>query len=492
MSHAIIYSCIFSARLGYCGMRTKLIALIAVLTLCSGMSAQNFCKRTSVFFEHNASELNEQTKHKLDSLSRLMKDPEYIVELYGHTDSTGSYNYNIQLAHKRMRAIEAYLRPKTKSKLVFTENNLSESEYKIVGKDKERNLAYNRRVDIFLVPTSDGKVQMKGKNHSAAEMPPALFGPCGICNSQPTVKTFMTQEETDRAGIELATTGGDSLITAGMIMVDYNPCTGKYTNPTITFKICPGKPDPKMKLWEADTVNGRILWIESKDTLQFDYTTGCYVFMGQVEKVYNIDKVRDPGPPPTPDTSGRIVPPCVYAYEQFITTDPKEIVKYNAKGDSVNIDMEETKLRVHSVAKTGDDYLLLSMAVDSLPFTYYSTFGYDKVKSFEIPAGNYSKLEYSDTLLKIRCGKTATPGQFGVYLPDYHQYIPFDSTDGKYYYGHKPTVEFQYAYKKGKRLKALKRGTIKSKYKESESVMRIKFNRKQRKTFRSVRLFYEA
>jgi hypothetical protein len=476
-------------------MRTKLIALVAVLTMCGEMNAQNFCKQTSVFFEHDASLLTEPTKHKLDSLSRVMKDPEYIVELYGHTDSTGSYNYNIQLAHRRMRAIEAYLRPKTKSKMVFTENNLSESEYRIVGKDKEKNLAYNRRVDIFLVPTNGGLVQMKGKNHSAAELPPALFGPCGICNSQPSVKTYMTQAETERAGIALETTGGDSLITAGMIMLDYNPCTGKYTKPTITFKICPGKPDPNMKLWEADTINGRIVWQESKDTLQFDYTTGCYVFRGSAEKIYNIDKKwipPPPGPPPTPDTSGRIVPPCMYAYEQFITTDPKEVVKYNAKCDSVNIDMEETQLRVNSVAKKGDDFLLLSLPVDSLPFTYYSTFGNDKVKSYEIPADHYSKLEFSDTLLKVRCGKKAVDGQFGVYLPGYHQYIPFDSTDGKYYYGHKPKVEFQYAYKSGKRLKALKRGTINSKYVESESVLRIKFRKKQRKTFRSVRLFYEA
>lgn len=463
-----------------------MIALIAVLTLCSGMKAQNFCKQTSVFFEHDASEITVQTQRKLDSLARVMKDPEYIVELYGHTDSTGSYNYNTTLAHERMRAIEAYLRPKTKSKLVFTENNLSETNYKVSG-DIEKNLAFNRRVDIFLVPMSNGLVQMTGTNHGAAELPPALFGPCGICNSQPKVKTFLTHEETDEAGILLETTGGDSLITAGMIMVDYNPCSGVSTKPTIRFKMCPGKPDPNMKLWEADTTNGKIRWVASKDTLQFDYTTGCYVFMGRPGMAYNVDMRF------TPDTIFRIVPSKSFAYEQFVTTDKKNAIKHKPEQkDSVELGRDTTKLLAHAVGKRGDDYYLLTWPVDSMPYTIYGTARRTNAKSYELPAEKYEKLLYSDTLLKVRCGRKAKPGQVGVYLPEYHHFIPFDSTDGKYYYGKKPTVAYQYAYKKGKRLRALKTAPVNSKYIDEQKTERIKFKRKERSKFRSVRLFFEA
>lgn len=471
---------------GYSRMRTKWIALIAVLTMWSEMDAQNFCKRTSVFFEHDASEITGPTQRRLDSLARVMKDPEYIIELYGHTDSTGSYNYNTQLAHDRMRAIEAYLRPKTNSKLVFTENNLSETNYKVSG-DIEKNLAFNRRVDIFLVPVSNGNVQMTGKNHGAAELPPALFGPCGICNSQPAVKTFLTHQETDAAGILLETSGGDSLITAGMIMLDYNPCTGVSTVPSVTFRMCPGKPDPGMKLWEADTTNGKIRWVPSKDTLRFDYTTGCYVFTGRPGMAYNVDKRF------MKDTIFRIVPSKSFAYEQFVTTDERNTVKYKAEQqDSVELGRDSTKLLAHAVGKKGDDYYLLTWPVDSMPYTYYPNDRLTNAKSYELPAEKYTKLLYSDTLLKVRCGRKAKPGQMGVYLTDYHQYIPFDSTDGKYYYGKKPTVAYQYAYKKGKRLRALKTAPEHSKYTEENQTERIKFKRKERNKFRSVKVFFEA
>ena len=467
-------------------MRTKTIALIAVLTLCSGINAQNFCKQTSVFFEHDASEITLQTQRKLDSLGRVMNGTEYIVELYGHTDSTGSYNYNTQLAHDRMSAIEAYLRPKTKAKLQFTENNLSETNYKVSG-DVEKNLAFNRRVDIFLIPMSNGNVQITGNNHAAIELPPALFGPCGICNSQPTVKTFLTHAETDAAGILLETSGGDSLITAGMVMLDYNPCNGVSTVPAVTFRMCPGKPDPNMKLWEADTTNGKIRWVPSKDTLAFDYTTGCYIFRGRPGMAYNVDRKF------LPDTIFRIVPGKTFAYQQFVTTDPNNDIRYHAqRKDSVDLGRDSTKLIAHAVGKKGDDYYLLTGPVDSLPYKYYGTARTTNAKSYELAEEKFTKLLYSDTLLKVRCGRRSKPGQAGVYLTDYHQYIPFDSTDGKYYYSRKPTVAYQYAYKKGKRLRVLKTAPENSKYFEEQKTERIKFKKKERSKFRSVKLFFEA
>lgn len=475
-------------------MRTKLIATIAVLTLCSGMKAQTICRQSVVFFDHDKSELTDPAKRKLDSLARVMKGDEYIVELYGHTDTTGSADYNYRLAHKRMRTIEGYLRPQTDAKLVFTENNLSETASKI-GKNTDKNLAYNRRVDIYFIPTTGGNVQMTGKNKGSIEAPPALFGPCGICNSVPEVKTYKSHAETEKANIELATTSGDSLITAGMIMLTYDPCTGKATKvPDVKFKMCPGQRDPGMSLWEADTVNGKIQWIASKDSLSFDVTCGCYVFKGKPNKIYNIDKKYVAGPqppPPPPDTAYKILPTLHFAYEQFITTDPKNQVKYNAERDSVEVAPEARSLRTYAVAKAGEDYYLFSMPVDSLPSKQRKEEN-TVITSYSLPNTAYSKLEFSDTLVKIRCGKKAVPGQCGVYLTEYHQYIPFDSTDGKYYYGYKPTVAFQYAYKKGSRLRALKKAPEKRKYLEGEHTERIKFKKKERSKFRSVRIYFEA
>lgn len=476
----------FFCTLSYVGMKTKLALLLSLLIVECGLHAQNFCKRTSVFFESDAAELTEQTKRKLDSLGSVMRGTEYIVELYGHADSVGNYDYNYRLANQRMRAISNYLRTKCTARITFTENNLSETNYQI-SKDQEKNLAYNRRVDIFFIPVSGGKVQMSGKNQGSVEAPPALFGPCGICNSTPAVKTFMTREETDKANILLKTTEGDSLITDGMIMLNYNPCGGVTKIPTVTFKMCPGKPDPRMKLWEADTVKGKIVWKPSKDSLRFDYTTGCYTFTGRPGKIYNIDKRFVAGPPPPfiPDTFCRIVPSLAFAYEHFLTTDLKKMVKYKAKRDSLDIGRQESQLVAHAIAKKGKEYYIFTKRIDSLPYSQYAQ-AKKIVRSYKIPVDSFQKLEYTDTLLKVRCGKRAQTGQCGLYLEEFKEFIPFDSTDGKYYYGRKPVVAYQYAYMKGKRLFVLHKEPVKEKYSEEKKTARIKFKKRQRRKFKSV------
>lgn len=467
-------------------MKTKLALLLILLTMQSSLNAQNFCKRTSVFFESDASELMEPTKRKLDSLGSVMRGNEYIVELYGHADSVGNYDYNYRLANQRMRAISNYLQTKCNAKLTFTENNLSETNYQI-SKDQEKNLAYNRRVDIFFIPLSGGKVQMSGKNHGSVEAPPALFGPCGICNSTPAVKTFMTREETDKANILLKTTDGDSLITDGMIMLNYNPCGGVTKIPTVTFKMCPGKPDPRMKLWEADTVKGKIVWKPSKDSLRFDYATGCYTFTGRPGKIYNIDKrfVSGSAPPIIPDTFCRIIPTRAFVYEHFFTRDSKNVVKYKSKKDSVDIGRQEMMLTAFAVAKKNNQYYLFKGKVDSLPYNLYKK-GNKVARSYQLPANYYHQLAYTDTLVKIRCGKNAVHGQCGFYLEEYKQFIPFDSTDGKYYYGKKPVVAYEYAYMKGTRLFVLRNVKAKEKYSEENKTARIKFKKRHRRKFKSV------
>jgi outer membrane protein OmpA-like peptidoglycan-associated protein len=70
----------------------------------------------SVYFEFDSDKLNSEGKTKLDSLFRnLVKEELDSIRIYGHTDSMGPKDYNLDLSYRRAKAIGK----------VLSENNLS-------------------------------------------------------------------------------------------------------------------------------------------------------------------------------------------------------------------------------------------------------------------------------------------------------------------------------------------------------------------------------
>jgi len=104
----------------------------------------------SVYFEFDSDKINSIGKTKLDSLFRnLVKEEVDSIRIYGHTDSMGPKDYNLDLSYRRAKAIERVLK----------ENNLADyvSEVKGYGdklprssNSKDSGRKKNRRVEVII------------------------------------------------------------------------------------------------------------------------------------------------------------------------------------------------------------------------------------------------------------------------------------------------------------------------------------------------------
>jgi OmpA family len=460
-------------------MKAKQISLLVVLLIPILVSAQQICSRSSFYFNKDEAELTAVSRQKIDSILLVTQQSQFLIELYGHTDTTGNTNYNDRLAFRRMKTIESYLDSAASGRFQYKEKNFSETNAK-VSQSTERNLAFNRRVDLFLLPLKGGMIQLKGgKKSESVEVPLNYFEPCGLCGNQPAFKSYYNEKDTKGTNITFQTNDGYKLETAGTMMLDYTPCDGvrKKDTAAVVFRICDGKPDEKMTLWQADTVNGKIVWKPSANKFVLDPRTGCYVFRAPAGALFNLDKIDY-------DTIFSFETPEGFAYTHVIIRDKKNI-RYNSEQDSICIAPKDTNCMVHSFAKKDNQVYLLALPIDSIPDTLKRE-GRIFAQEFNPPLAMYDVLTYSDTILKIRSTKSLGKAAFGFYLPEYKEFIPIDSASEKYAMGQKPNCKYQYAYIKGNSLYVINSRNVNPKYSSSSNTELIKINRKNRKKFHRV------
>lgn len=460
-------------------------SLLLLVILESGLHAQ-FCPRTSLFFDNDKSKLTDRSIKTLDSLVSIMGEGEFLVELYGMTDSVGSGNYNQKLAERRMLAAESYISKKSTAEITFRKKNQIESTSRIRG-SQEENLAYNRRVDIFLVPLSNGEIQLTSKEGAEALYPLNYFEPCGVCNSSPSLNMYINNDAAREAGITFQSVNGDSLVTAGSIFLNRKPCTGSSDDTaTITYKICPDTPDPEMSVWKADTIDGKVFWRETTIPLVIDPVSGCYIIRSGSGGI-NVDKpplrsiIRD-------DTTYRLVLPDNIEYGKILISGADGITRYNSETGSVAFDRSDTMLIAKMFIKQNGNFLYASIPIRLLPstiihegFYYYRIFSPD-ITSFR----NVFQAESNQH--RIRCGK---PGKdkFGYYFPGYKIYLPIDSMTSKFYLGPQPELEYHYAIKRGKRLYVNSGDVYKSKFRKKKNIWHIKFKGEYMRNFKLVKDF---
>jgi len=104
----------------------------------------------NVYFEFDSDKINSIGRTRLDSLfSNLLKEEVDSIRIYGHTDSMGPKDYNLDLSYRRAKAIEK----------VLSENNLSDyvSAVKGYGDQLPRSSnatdsgrKKNRRVEVII------------------------------------------------------------------------------------------------------------------------------------------------------------------------------------------------------------------------------------------------------------------------------------------------------------------------------------------------------
>lgn len=115
-----------------------------------------------VTFELNSARLTPDSQQVLNNVATdLKKYPRLKIELQGHTDSSGSDQYNLKLSQQRADAVRIYLMDQTVPGDQLTARGYGESQ-PVEDNKTEAGRAINRRVVMYVLD-NPGDVQVEGE-----------------------------------------------------------------------------------------------------------------------------------------------------------------------------------------------------------------------------------------------------------------------------------------------------------------------------------------
>ena len=114
---------------------------------------------SGINFAYNSATVEPQFQRTLDQVSQVLGqyDRTYI-DIYGHTDSTGSDDYNQGLSERRADSVAAYLESRGVRGARIGTRGFGETQ-PIASNDTEQGRAANRRVEIKIVPIPESDVR---------------------------------------------------------------------------------------------------------------------------------------------------------------------------------------------------------------------------------------------------------------------------------------------------------------------------------------------
>ena len=116
---------------------------------------------SGILFDVDKTGLKAAARSNLESLSAsLEKNPQTNILIVGHTDNTGSDNYNMDLSVRRAESVRAFLMQNGVSGSRLSTQGRGESE-PIADNSTADGRAQNRRVEIAIVANDQMKQQAK-------------------------------------------------------------------------------------------------------------------------------------------------------------------------------------------------------------------------------------------------------------------------------------------------------------------------------------------
>jgi len=108
----------------------------------------------NVTFALNSAQLNPEFDSVLDKVaSTLVEYNQTMIQIAGHTDSTGSHEYNMKLSEQRAMSVKNYLAGRgVPAKRMVTVG--AGPDYPVASNDTPEGRAQNRRVEITIVPVT--------------------------------------------------------------------------------------------------------------------------------------------------------------------------------------------------------------------------------------------------------------------------------------------------------------------------------------------------
>ena len=105
---------------------------------------------SSIMFDVDKATLKNAYKGELGELAKILnKYADTNILLEGHTDSTGSEEYNLELSEKRAQSVENFLTTQNVNPARFTIMGYGESQ-PIASNDTKEGRAENRRVEVAI------------------------------------------------------------------------------------------------------------------------------------------------------------------------------------------------------------------------------------------------------------------------------------------------------------------------------------------------------
>ena len=114
----------------------------------------NMTFNSGLLFRINSTELSDSAKYNLERIAVVFnKYPETIILVEGHTDNTGTDEYNMELSKKRADVVTDYLISKGVAKNRFDIKWYGKTQPKYPN-DTEANRHLNRRVEVGVMANS--------------------------------------------------------------------------------------------------------------------------------------------------------------------------------------------------------------------------------------------------------------------------------------------------------------------------------------------------
>lgn len=121
----------------------------------------NVTFNSALLFQINLYDLSDSAKANLDKMASIFNDyPETNILVEGHTDDTGTEEFNEQLSEKRAETVASYLEAKGVNPSRFTVKWYGETQPKYPN-NSDANRKLNRRVELGIIANDQMKKEAK-------------------------------------------------------------------------------------------------------------------------------------------------------------------------------------------------------------------------------------------------------------------------------------------------------------------------------------------
>lgn len=114
---------------------------------------------SGITFAYDKADVQPQFQPTLNEVASVLAEyPKTYIDVYGHTDSDGSDAYNQALSERRAQSVSSYLTSRGVQSARIATRGYGETQ-PIASNTTEEGKAQNRRVEIKIVPVTEGDLR---------------------------------------------------------------------------------------------------------------------------------------------------------------------------------------------------------------------------------------------------------------------------------------------------------------------------------------------